>query len=71
MTKVLTYIGDDSWSRQVYQDENGRLWKDTDNRRKWLGRLCSVVNNEFDGEPDCHMRADIECVFIPERIVRD
>lgn len=70
MKKILTYIGDDAWGRQVYKDENNKLWKDVDNREQWLENLCSVVNNEFEGEPDCHMRDDIECVFVPERIIR-
>lgn len=33
MIKKLNYIGDDSWGRQVYKDENGKLWKDTDNKK--------------------------------------
>lgn len=68
MIKKLTYIGNDSWGRQVYQDENKKLWKDTDNRIKWLGPLYSA--NNFDGEPDCPMKTSIECEFIPDRIIR-
>lgn len=70
MVKRLTYIGEDSWGRQVYKDENEKLWKDVDNREKWLRPLCSVVGNAFDGEPDSPMGEDIECEFIPKRIIR-
>ena len=71
MIKKLNYLGDDSWNRPVYKDENGKLWKDTDNRKKWLGQLYSVNNNAFDGEPDCPMKENIECEFIPKRIIRE
>jgi len=70
MKKKLFYIGDDSWGRQVYKDENNKLWKDVDNREKWLKELYSVNNNSFDGEPDCPMKKEIECEFIPKRIIR-
>lgn len=71
--KTLTYIGLDRWSRPVYQDENGRLWKDIDNRLGWLGyrneNICSVARNEFEGEPDCSMENSIIIDFVPERII--
>ena len=51
----LKPIGTDSWSRPVYEDQNGHLWKDIT-----LGRnkpnLCSALNNAFDGEPDLPIR---------------
>lgn len=71
MKKTLTYIGEDSWSRQVYKDENGKLWKDTDNREGWLRELFSACNNEFEGEPDNPMTSGIECEFVPYRIIRN
>lgn len=73
MTKTLTFIGMDSWSRPVYEDENEILWKDIDNREGWLGKknenFCTSINNAFDGEPDCPMSNQFDVVFIPERIV--
>lgn len=56
----LNYLGNDSWNRPVYEDENGRLWKDTGLDSAKHGKvskfaLCSSVNNEFDGEPDTPM----------------
>ena len=55
--KQLTYIGTDDWEQPVYEDENGRLWKDIN-----LGRgephLHSSSNNEFDGEADTPLIGD-------------
>lgn len=48
---TLKPIGIDEWSRPVYQDQSGRLWKDVS-----LGsvRPClhSASGNMFEGEPD-------------------
>lgn len=49
---VLEYIGMDSWSRPVYRDQAGKLYKDTDPRGHVPPSLCSALNNEFEGEPD-------------------
>ena len=49
---ILEYKGRDSWNRPVYEDEAGNLWKDTDPRASRPAKLCSVLNNSFDGEPD-------------------
>lgn len=70
--KKLTYVGEDSWRRPVYIDENGKYWKDTDNRKDWLSNrnICSSVRNAFDGEPDCPISPYFTLEFIPERIVR-
>jgi hypothetical protein len=69
----LTFKGMDSWDRSVYEDENGKLWKDVDPRKNRTPDLCTSVNNEFEGEPNTNMgymskydNAEIE--FIPERI---
>lgn len=67
--KRLKFIGTDSWSRYVYEDENGRIWKHTDccsPREVCIKRgdtLYSSCGNSFDGEPDCPMCADIECLY--------
>ena len=45
MKKVsMKYLGMDSWSRPVYQDENGKLWKDTDPRAHVPASLYSALN---------------------------
>lgn len=60
----LTYVGDDSWSRPVYQDQHGHLWKDIDLGDSEQPNLTSATNNEFEGEPNL----PIDCEFI---ILRD
>lgn len=52
----LTYIGEDCWSRPVYQDQYGHLWKDIELGENDNPSLYSVVNDEFEGEPDSHIR---------------
>lgn len=50
-TLILEPIGIDSWSRPVYRDPSGHLWKDVT-----LGscspQLYSALDDDFDGEPD-------------------
>lgn len=48
---ILKYIGEDFWSRPVYQDQFDYLWKDIELGNKKIPSLYSVTNNEFDGEP--------------------
>ena len=66
---TLTYAGQDSWDRYVYRDQNGNLWKHVDctsSRAICIERgdtLYSACNNEFDGEPDWPMDANIEVEF--------
>jgi hypothetical protein len=59
--KKLKFIGVDSWSRPVYRDESGKLWKDVN-----LGRgeidLHSAAYNEFDDEPDMPIRGEYEII---------
>lgn len=66
-TKTLTFIGWDYWDRAVYKDEYGKLWKDVNANGK-NHALCSVTNNDFDGEPDEAISNDIECTFTPRRM---
>ena len=49
--RKLTFIGVDSWSRPVYKDNKGKLWKDA-NLGSGVPSLYRASNNEFDGEPD-------------------
>lgn len=69
---VLQYKGRDSWSRPVYEDASGKLWKDVDPRANIAPNLCSAYNNEFEGEPDVPMEVmecyqDVKIVFEPKR----
>lgn len=70
----LKYLGRDSWSRPVYEDDNGVLWKDVDPRASRKANLCTSVGNEFDGEPDTGMDyleeyQNVSVIFVPERDV--
>ena len=48
---TLRHIGRDSWSRPVYKQEDGTLWKDVDPSEGSDLKLCTSINNAFDGEP--------------------
>ena len=47
---VLTYKGLDSWSRPVFESQEGKLFKDTNCNSGTLA-LCTVCGG-FEGEPD-------------------
>lgn len=69
----LTHIGNDSWDRPVYKDQNGKLWKDVDPRASREPELCTVYQNIFDGEPDtpmCYINKykDVQVEFKPNRV---
>lgn len=51
-TLVLNYIGEDFWSRPVYKDQFGHLWKDENMGESEQLSLHSVSGDEFDGDPD-------------------
>lgn len=71
-TLHLKYIGRDDWGRYVYEDENGKLWKNTDccSPRECCEERGDTLNsssgNEFGGEPDCFMAAHIKVEYLPE-----
>lgn len=65
----LNYIGMDSWSRPVYEDERGQLWKDTDPRKWREPDLHSALNNAFDEEPNNPFHGIPE--FVPHRVTWD
>lgn len=65
MKKELYYIGNDSNDRPVYEDENGKLYVDTDPRKNRAPHICTKYKNDFDGEPDIPKNYDF--VFIPNR----
>ena len=66
----LRWRGRASWQRPVYRDEFGHYVKNTDcntprsilESRK--DRLYTAAGNDFDGEPDCHMRDDLVVSYI-------
>lgn len=47
---ILNFLGIDSWSRPVYEDQNGKLFKDINCDHGQIN-LCTVYGG-FDGEPD-------------------
>lgn len=61
--KAVKLAGVDSWGREVYADEAGKLWKYTEPGtmpRERHERLHSSANNAFDGEPCWPMMPDID-----------
>jgi hypothetical protein len=57
--KKIRLIGVDSWSRPVYRDESGYLWKDV-NLGSGEPYLHSASDNDFDGEPDMPITGGFE-----------
>lgn len=48
----IKFIGIDSWSLPVYEDEKGNLYKDTSLGKEKLEKsLCTAYQNDFYGEP--------------------
>ena len=64
-TLKLQSIGTDFWSRPVYKDQYGHLWKGIT-----LGSnqpdFRSVVDNAFDGEPDMPIRRPFTIITTEE-----
>jgi len=58
----LNHIGIDDWSRPVYKDQYGRLWKDIELGDMEIPSLYSVVGNGFDGEPNSPIRKEFDIV---------
>lgn len=52
---ILKFLGKDYWSRPVYQDETGRLFKDVNCDQAPI-ELCTVCG-DFEGEPDTPITA--------------
>lgn len=65
MRLTLTLLGRDSWSRPVYEGSNGRLYVDVEPRAGYQPKICTKLNDAFDGEPDTPVHADF--VFKPRR----
>lgn len=66
MIQMLFYIGVDSWGRPVYSDEHGNLWKDINPRSRVPPDICSVVGNEFEGEPNSSIKYEFK--LLPSRV---
>jgi hypothetical protein len=66
---MLKYIGEDAWSRPVYQDQFARLWKDIELGDGDQPSLYSVVGDEFDGEPNMPIKQEfiIQPVDLPDK----
>lgn len=67
----LTYIGMDSLDRPVYENKEGKLFKDADPREHRPPVICTVCGG-FDGEPDTPVEyipqyKDLKVEFIPRR----
>lgn len=50
----LKFLGIDFWSRPVYEDQDGKLFKDVNCDNEPMN-LCTVYGG-FDGEPDTPIR---------------
>ena len=59
IVKQLRFIGVDGWSRPVYQDESGQLWKDVN---LGDGNLYLHSASDFDGEPDMPIKGEFEII---------
>ena len=65
MKLTLTLLGRDSWSRPVYEGNDGNLYVDVDPRTGYQPKICTKYRNAFDGEPDMPIKAEI--TFVPRR----
>lgn len=62
---TLTLLGRDSWSRPVYEGDDGNLYVDVAPRADRQPDICTKYNNAYDGEPDTTVHAEFS--FIPFR----
>jgi hypothetical protein len=61
--RTMEFQGLDDWDIPVYKClENNKLWKDISHLKDG-SELYSSSNNEFDGEPDCPIKKDLQVVF--------
>lgn len=65
---ILTLLGRDGWSRPVYEGGDGSLYVDIEPRADCPPKICTKLDNAFDGEPDVPVRA--EFTFVPRRDTR-
>lgn len=68
MEKIkLHFIGEDSWGRPVYRNDNDMLFVDVEPLIHCPPKICTKYQNMFDGEPDNLARGEFE--FLPKRVV--
>ena len=65
MKLTLKLLGRDSWSRPVYEGDDGNLYVDVDPLSNCPPKICTKYRNAFDGEPDTSIHAEV--VFVPHR----
>lgn len=70
---VLTYVGNDSFSRPVYEND-GKLFVDVDPVSWCEPNICTKLYNSLDGEPDTSLQdmkkyEGVKVEFRPKRIV--
>lgn len=65
MKLKLRLLGRDSWSRPVYEGEDGTLYVDVNPLKDQPPKICTKNFNAFDGEPLDPVSAEVE--FIPSR----
>jgi len=66
MKLTLKHIGRDDWDRPVYECD-GKLYVDVEPCEYRNPKICTKLNNDFNGEPDYPVNAEYE--FIPARDV--
>lgn len=66
LSLILVYLGVDFWDRPVYKDQHNNLWKNVDLHFSDRYALHSVINNEYEGEPDMPVPEWQKVVFIGE-----
>lgn len=69
---VLNYVRNDSSDRPVYENGNN-IFVDVEPRKNREPKICTKVNNCFDGEPDTPIEymkkyEGVEIEFFPKRI---
>ena len=66
MKLTLTLLGRDSWSRPVYEGDDGRLYVDIDPIDTGMElSIYTKSGNSFDGGPDIPVHEEI--TFVPRR----
>ena len=59
--KKIRLVGVDDWYRPIYQDEDGRLWKDV-NLGIGTPYLHDVADNDIDGEPNMPIKSEYKII---------
>ena len=68
--RIVRFAGVDSWGREVFKDETGKLWKYTEPGeapKERHERLYSSTGNALDGEPCWPMLPDIDYRILADK----